>query len=90
MFAYGHLVEMPRAQSCKCNYYIKKILRRKRYLLAATWLDTSVLLPSGHSPSPPPFFPHPFFLIQAAVSGGWGWRRSAACTTTAWARVLRV
>eukprot|EP00962_Isochrysis_galbana_P038462 scaffold13651_cov149-Isochrysis_galbana.AAC.2 len=21
--------------------------------------------------SPPPFFPHPVFLIQAAISGGW-------------------
>eukprot|EP00962_Isochrysis_galbana_P015184 scaffold4358_cov137-Isochrysis_galbana.AAC.13 len=41
----------------------------KRYSLAATWLDTSVLLPSGHSPSSPPFFPHhPVYLIQAAVS----------------------
>eukprot|EP00962_Isochrysis_galbana_P059680 scaffold33392_cov101-Isochrysis_galbana.AAC.1 len=48
----------------------KKIFKRKRYSLAATWLDTSVLLPSGHSPSPPLFFPHPVYLIQAAVSGG--------------------
>eukprot|EP00962_Isochrysis_galbana_P037804 scaffold13285_cov103-Isochrysis_galbana.AAC.1 len=30
----------------------KKIFRRKRYSLAATWLGSSALLPSGHSPSP--------------------------------------
>eukprot|EP00962_Isochrysis_galbana_P013727 scaffold3908_cov133-Isochrysis_galbana.AAC.2 len=46
-------------------------MERKRYSLAATWLGSSALLPSGHSPSPPPFFPHPVFLIQAAISGGW-------------------
>eukprot|EP00962_Isochrysis_galbana_P009335 scaffold2611_cov114-Isochrysis_galbana.AAC.7 len=28
--------------------------RRKRYSLAATWLDTSVLLPSGHRTLPLP------------------------------------
>eukprot|EP00962_Isochrysis_galbana_P021750 scaffold6430_cov133-Isochrysis_galbana.AAC.8 len=49
----------------------KKIFRRKRYSLAATWLGSSALLPSGHSLSPPPFFLHPFFLVQAAISGGW-------------------
>eukprot|EP00962_Isochrysis_galbana_P040713 scaffold14791_cov131-Isochrysis_galbana.AAC.1 len=49
--------EQPKSTG-KSLYYIK------RYSLAATWLDTSVLLPSGHSPSPPPFFPHPVYLIQ--------------------------
>eukprot|EP00962_Isochrysis_galbana_P043630 scaffold16686_cov97-Isochrysis_galbana.AAC.4 len=53
------------------GWFKKKIFKRKRYSLAATWLGSSALLPSGHSPSPPPFFPHPVFLIQAAISGGW-------------------
>eukprot|EP00962_Isochrysis_galbana_P033808 scaffold11375_cov123-Isochrysis_galbana.AAC.6 len=65
----------------------KKIFRRKRYSLAATWLGSSALLPSGHSLSPPPFFPHPVFLVQAAISGGWclscvhSWRPGARART---------
>eukprot|EP00962_Isochrysis_galbana_P020712 scaffold6067_cov112-Isochrysis_galbana.AAC.24 len=51
----------------------KKNLKKKALLpIAASRLDTLCpLAVRGHSPSPPPFFPHPFFLFQAAVCGGW-------------------
>eukprot|EP00962_Isochrysis_galbana_P013392 scaffold3808_cov112-Isochrysis_galbana.AAC.23 len=64
---------------------------RKRYTLAATRRDTLCPLPSGHSPSPFPVFPHPFSFFRPPFAGGW-FQSSvrAACTTTAWARVLRV
>eukprot|EP00962_Isochrysis_galbana_P025114 scaffold7720_cov129-Isochrysis_galbana.AAC.1 len=41
------------------HHQTKKIFRRKRYTLAATWRDTTVPMPSGHSPSPFPFLPIP-------------------------------
>eukprot|EP00962_Isochrysis_galbana_P017489 scaffold5033_cov106-Isochrysis_galbana.AAC.3 len=65
----------------------KKIFRRKRYTLAATRRDTSV--PCRPDTPPPPSHSSP---IPSPSSGrllrAGGFR--AACTTTAWARVLRV
>eukprot|EP00962_Isochrysis_galbana_P002243 scaffold588_cov152-Isochrysis_galbana.AAC.2 len=48
----------------------KKSLVETRDTLAAARRDTSSPLPTGHSPSPFPFFPHPLLLIQAVCSGG--------------------
>eukprot|EP00962_Isochrysis_galbana_P036710 scaffold12729_cov114-Isochrysis_galbana.AAC.1 len=51
-------------------FFKKKSLVETRDTLAAARRDTSSPLPTGHSPSPFPYFSHPLLLIQAVCSGG--------------------
>eukprot|EP00962_Isochrysis_galbana_P012566 scaffold3555_cov113-Isochrysis_galbana.AAC.5 len=48
-----------------------KILSRTCYTLAAAQRITDCPLPSGHSPTPFPFVPHPFSLCRPPFAGGW-------------------
>eukprot|EP00962_Isochrysis_galbana_P009288 scaffold2603_cov100-Isochrysis_galbana.AAC.6 len=49
----------------------KKSLVETRYTLTAARRDTLCHLPSGHSPSPIPFVPHPFSLFRPSLAEGW-------------------